>query len=667
MSAIGGVFSSTKSDKPIQDFVYHILSKLEHRGSKDEGFVFFDEEGFTANASDLTQSKFVQKLNLKDQNEVSESALLGLGHKQGTIENNFQHQPLQISNGNYSIVLDGEILNAKQIAKTLRDQGVNIETEDQTEILLTAYQFWKEKILSKLDGSFAFVIYDRVENKLFGARDPFGIRPFYYFHNDRYFAFGSELKSLINLPFVSKKVSKSAVYDYLILGQSETSSQTMFRGLSELLPGSAFSIMLPRGSMKIWSFFTLTTDSKLDRYSRNKVSTLAHRLRKSMISNINHHLSPEFKTVYNFNTSLESLAFPYLLKESIAELKSNDRPKLSEIFSGIFNDVNLEEEEENNHVFENSQKIAKELEVELIRSVCKFEDFQENIKKVCYLQDVPFTSLEVFAQFKMLEVAKANQVQIVIENTGGNQLFSNNNYHFHQYTEDLLASGQYRLFMENFMNSSASQSSKWNLLKHLSKRWIFRSTNNDLKETLIKTNQEEFEYIKVDFVDRYSKNLESNINNIPTSLNQMLLRELSGPLVKEKLRTTDRNSQFHQVEVRNPYVSDRELAESMLKASSVYKIRAGVSGNLLRKALRGVFPDHILNGKQGIPDRRDNHWLLYAKEELKEYITSDLDDFIDSKKVKRDWDQLVLMANKESNDFLWRIVNLGIWQNAYFH
>jgi len=669
MSAIGGIFAILRPDNPISEYLYVILDKLSHRGSQNEGYAFFNNGESSIHYGESTKDEAIRKLNLKNKSEAPGESWLGIGHKLGSVDANtaFRQQPLQIQNGDYWIVFDGEILNANQISKTLRDEGINIESNDHAEILLTAYSTWKEKILTKIEGSFSFVIFDNIEKKLFGARDPFGIRPFYYVHSDHYFVFGSELKSLIGLPFVSKKISKSAVYDYLILGQSETSNQSMFRGLTELMPGSAFSILVPKGSIKIWSYFQITPDSKLDRYSRNKVSTLAHRLRKSLISNTNQHLSPGLKTSYNLSPTIENLAFPFLIKESIHEIKSSDKPKISEIFSGIYSEIAEEEEErENGRHFATTKNIAKELEVELIRSVCSFEDFHENIKKVCFLQDLPFSSLEVFAQFKMLNVAKANGIQIVVDNTGGEQLFSTLTSHFQQYTEDLVSKKEYSLFLDNFFNAQNSNSSKWSLIQKLGKQWFFNKTSNDLKETLIKTSQEEFQYIKVDFIDRYSKNLESNIDNIPSSLNQLLVKEIAGPLVKEKLRTTDRNAQFHKIEVRHPFVSDREISESMLKASSVYKIRSGVAGNLLRKAMRGVFPDHILSSHYAPQKRKEINWLLESKEELKEYITTDLDDFIDSKKIKRDWDRLVLMSNSEQNDFLWRVVNLGIWRSSFF-
>ena len=109
-------------------------------------------------------------------------------------------------------------------------------------------------------------------------------------------------------------MSKSAVFDYLLLGESETHIQSIFRGLSELMPGSAMTIFMPKGNVKIWSYFSIATDSKIERYSRNKVSTLSHRLRKALVQSVSDHLSPGYPTAYLLNGEKVGFAFPYLLK-----------------------------------------------------------------------------------------------------------------------------------------------------------------------------------------------------------------------------------------------------------------------------------------------------------------------------------------------------------------
>ncbi len=666
MSAIGGIIALTKPETPIREFVTQIMDRMPHRGRQDQGYITINgnyvKEFFGSDTHSAVR-------NLSPQAQIHEApsdAWFAMGYRLGMIYPDLHpkaHQPYSNDSKTVWAVLDGEIFNSLELAKKIKAEGLSIETDDQIEILVKGYQLWHERILNMLEGSFSFVLYDRTEDKLFGARDTFGVKPFYYSLDENYFAFGSELKSLFGLPFISKKMSKSAVYDYLILGQSETNVQSLFRGISELSPGTAFSLLLPKGSIKIWSYFHLSTDSKIDRYSRNKVSTLAHRLRKSLVSNAGNHLSPGYSTAYRITSDLESIVFPYLLKESIREMRSQERPDPSSIYKGIYASVYDAQQD-----LEYANKMTDELGVELLSATCTFRDFTENLLKVCHLQDIPFTNLDVFAQFKMLDKAKEIGVNIVVEPIGGPQLFSASDSHFTQFMEDVLLKGQYSLFLDNLLNSPGPMSKKLNMIFLLSKKLLFKTTADDIRETLFKTNQEEFSYIKDNFKDRYAKNLENSIKSIPESLNQLLINEFGGPVVKERLRTTDRNSQYFGVEVRLPFASDRNLADTMIKSSSIYKVRGGQTGNLLRKAMRGIIPETTLKSREQILRlQKENHWLLDAREELKEFITPDLDDFIDSRKVKKDWDQLFLNSNTKRDDFLWRVINLGIWRHLYFN
>jgi len=667
MSAIAGVISLSQSGNPIKESVFQILNRLSHRGRQDEGYICIHGNYVSRFSGPGTHSSVHQRLQLPDIHQAPGDSWFSMGYKLGRIYSDFHpkaHQPYCNDNESIWAVLDGEIFNAGELAKEIRNQGLEMETDDQIEVLVKGYQLWHERILSKLEGSFAFVLYDRNEDKLFGARDPFGIKPLYYCHEENVFAFGSELKSLFGLPFVSKKVSKSAVYDYLILGQSETQVQYIFRGLSELMPGTAFSLLLPKGNIKVWSYFQLSTDSKIDRYSRNKVSTLSHRLRKSLAINVSSHLTPGYPTAYRFAGDIENMVFPFLLKESIREMKVSERLDPSKIYSALYS-----ASEDNPEELEYLDQISTELGVELHRATCTFKDFTENLLKVGYMQDIPFSSLEVFGQYKLLEKAKELGIKVLIEPTGGAQLFSGSDLHFTQFLEDILLKRQYSIFLDNLLNSSGSMGKKLGFLFNVSKKLLFKSTADDIKETIFRTNQEEFSYIKDGFKDRYSKNLENSIKKLPESLNQLLINEFNGPFVKETLRTTDRNAQMFDIEVRLPFVSDKAMAETMIKSSSVYKIRGGQTGNLLRRSMRGVFPEDLLNGNRNSVsvNHKESIWLKDAKEDLKQFVTSDLDDYIDSKRVKNDWDQFFEGNNPKKSEFLWRIISLGVWRHSFFN
>jgi asparagine synthase (glutamine-hydrolysing) len=664
MSAIAGAIAFEPLERPLRETVAYMMDKMKHRGRMDEGYLFLTGEQVRMYSGKYTNSRVLDKHKRPGLDEAPTEAWLALGHRLGGIFSDVhpdEHQPFSDDNGNILAVLDGEIFNAPQLSKELHEKGISLETGGQIEILTKAYRIWGEGILSRIEGSFSFLIYDQREKKVFAARDPFGIKPFYYCHEEGIFAFASELKGLFGLPFVSKKMSKSAVFDYLLLGESETHIQSIFRGLSELMPGSAMTILLPKGNSKIWAYFNLATDSKIDRYSRNKVSTLAHRLRKSLVQNVSDHLTPGYPTAYHLSNEVESLVFPYLLKESIREMRPQERPDPSSIYSCFIQENNM-----HTKAGDLLKSAGRDLGVDVFSSACTFQDFADNLLKICYLQDVPFTSMGVFHQYRMLEAASSKGIKVVVEPIGGSQLFASSRRHLVQYLDDNLSKGNYRIFFDNLSGYKGPISEKMKMLLFLSKKILFKTTSDDLKESMLRNNQEEFSYLKDNFKDRYFKNLENKIKAMPESLNQLIVNELNGSLVKEQLRTSDRNAQVFGMEVRHPYLSNRSLAEPVLKASSVYKIREGQPANLLMKAMRGLFPEFVLESKLQ-ENKKEQTWLQDATENLKEFITPDLDDFIDSREIRRDWDKLMNTNDPKRMEFMWRVINLGVWRQAYFN
>jgi asparagine synthase (glutamine-hydrolysing) len=664
MSAIAGLVAFSPLEQPIRESVAFMMEKMKHRGGMDEGYVFFNGDKANRFSGKSTNDAVLRNSSLPQLATAPSDSWMVLGHRLGGIFSDVhpsEHQPFADDHGRIWAVLDGEIFNAPQVARELHEKGVQLETGGQVEILTKGYLTWGEGVLSRIEGSFSFLLYDQKERKILAARDPFGIKPFYYCHEEGVFAFASELKGLFGLPFVSKKISKSAVFDYLLLGESETHIQSIFRGLSELMPGSAMSILFPKGNSKIWSYFNMATDSKIDRYSRNKVSTLAHRLRKALVQNVSDHLSPGYPTAYKLSSEIESLVFPYLLKESIREMRPQERPDPAGIYSCL-----LQENTAGTGTENTLRNAGLDLGIEILGTNCSFRDFSENLMKVCYMQDVPFTSLGVFHQYRMLESAAAKGIKVVIEPVGGSQLFASSSRHLIQYLDDNLARGNYNVFFDNILGYRGGFSEKMKMVMFLGKKILFKSTSDDLKESLLRNNQEEFSYLKDNFKDRYFKNLENKIKTLPESLNQLLVSELTGSLVKEQLRTSDRNAQVFGVEVRHPFLSNRNLAEPVLKASSVYKIRQGQPANLLMKAMRGLFPDFVLEAKlQNNP--KEQAWLKEASENLKEFITGDLDDFIDSRSIRQDWDKLLNSDDPKRMEFMWRIINLGVWRHVYFN
>jgi len=149
-------------------------------------------------------------------------------------------QPMTSPDGRYVITFNGEIYNFKDIKAELIKLGHSFVSECDTEALLHGYMEYGEEVVHKLRGMFAFVIWDREERRAFGARDFFGIKPFYYTTgSDGSFIFGSEIKSFLDNPNFIKEVNPNALRPYLTF-QYSSQEETFFKGVYKLPPAHYF-------------------------------------------------------------------------------------------------------------------------------------------------------------------------------------------------------------------------------------------------------------------------------------------------------------------------------------------------------------------------------------------------------------------------------------------
>lgn len=150
-------------------------------------------------------------------------------------------QPIHSADGRHVIIFNGEIYNYQEIRKDLIEKhGCTFQTNSDTEVILQTYKVYGEKTASMLRGMFAFVIYDKEKHTLYGARDYFGIKPFYYAQMNGSLIFGSEIKSFLAHPHFHKEVNKEALKMYLIF-QYTPLLETMFKGVFKLEPGTYFT------------------------------------------------------------------------------------------------------------------------------------------------------------------------------------------------------------------------------------------------------------------------------------------------------------------------------------------------------------------------------------------------------------------------------------------
>lgn len=190
-----------------------------------------------------TPTDLIQKMNLASKHRgpdftgVFEDEDIVLGHNRLSIidPDAGSNQPMVSDDGNLVIAFNGEIYNYKELKKIL-EKRYEFKTEGDTEVVLAAFKRWGPACLNHFNGMFAISIWDKEKKELFLARDRMGIKPLYYYDNLEQFAFSSEVRSILELPFVEKKINEDALVDYMRYGTVHA-PRTIINGIKMLMPG----------------------------------------------------------------------------------------------------------------------------------------------------------------------------------------------------------------------------------------------------------------------------------------------------------------------------------------------------------------------------------------------------------------------------------------------
>ena len=207
MCGINGILHLQSQKKVSERVLTQMRDALEHRGPDDKG-IYIDKN-------------------------------IGLGHRRLSIldVSAAGHQPFLSEDGRYAMVFNGEIYNFKEFYAELKSKGFDIKTHSDTEVLMKLFQMEGLKMLSRLNGMFAFAIWDSFEKKLTVVRDRMGVKPLYYSFYNETFYFASEQKALFTAG-VPLKISQDGIEEY-IFNRFVTGEETLFQNVKKVLPGHA--------------------------------------------------------------------------------------------------------------------------------------------------------------------------------------------------------------------------------------------------------------------------------------------------------------------------------------------------------------------------------------------------------------------------------------------
>jgi len=146
---------------------------------------------------------------------------------------------MSTADGSVTIVFNGEIYNYLQLREELISKGYKFRSRTDTEVILNGYKEWGFEVVKKISGMFAFVLWDEAKQLLFGARDRIGKKPLYYYQQNDFFVFASEIKAILKHPLVAKELNWNELSSYLNFGASSNHS-TLFLNIQKVPPAHFF-------------------------------------------------------------------------------------------------------------------------------------------------------------------------------------------------------------------------------------------------------------------------------------------------------------------------------------------------------------------------------------------------------------------------------------------
>ena len=494
-------------------------------------------------------------------------------------------QPMSFAN-RYHIVYNGEIYNYIEIRSFLQNKGYSFVTQSDTEVIMAAYDFWKEKCLQQFDGMFAFAIWDDKEEKLFTARDRFGEKPFYYYEDEGNFIFASEMKALWAIG-IDKKINNKMLLNYITLGHVQNcidKEQTFFDDIYSLPPSHYLTYQPSSNQLsKITRYWSLNKEIKIDIAADDAIEKFTELFNIS----VKRRLRSDVPVGTCLSGGLDSSSIAY----TINQLQKNTGKAL-QTFSAVFPGF---ENDESKYI----QAVSANLHITNYQTQPSAIDLIRDFEKLCYHQEEPFQSSGIFAQYKVFELAKKHDVKVLLDGQGADEVLAGYPRYIHWFLQEVLSRhklGATQIERRAFRRNN--QLFRWDL-KNIIAAFLPSHAAMQLEKLEYRKTISHPD-ISEDFLNFLKHQEWVGIHKpIVTKLNDILHFNITEMGLEELLRFADRNSMAHGREVRLPFLN-HELVEFIFSLPSQLKMHDGWTKFLLRSSMNNKLPDEIVWRKEKV-------------------------------------------------------------------
>jgi asparagine synthase (glutamine-hydrolysing) len=504
-------------------------------------------------------------------------------------------QPMSIPESPLTIIFNGEIYNFVELARQMARDGTQLRSRSDTEVLLRCFIEKGESCLDDLNGMWSFGLYNPAEQRLFAARDRFGVKPFYYYWNDRYFCFASEIKALLRLPFVPRKPNLPVLFGGMFERANDRSAHTCFEGLLQLPPSHSLWIDRRRWTPTVKQYWTVRP-AEPHAPEEGREEQIVDEFRTLLRSAVRLRLRSDRPTGLLLSGGIDSST----IAASLAALRSSEdgcAAVRTQVYTMSLPGESMDESAV-------AMQTARRLDLPFRQIEVSRPDFERLVPLTLWHNEEPLPLLNRCVHWHMMEQIAAEGVIVVLNGQGGDECTGG---YFDRLVGSTLAMALKRSGPSCFFR-------EWRLARELSgfePAWLlgqFLKTflaHRWVRTYRALTHERALELATVRFMQAGILRDHSPRLVRTDYVNDQLMRWLTRDSVPDLCHYEDRNSAAHGLEERFPYL-DYRLVEFMFRLPWTFKTWEGVSKRLVRTAMRNELPETVINSHRkiglGVPE-----------------------------------------------------------------
>lgn len=582
---------------------------------------------------------------------------VGLAHRRLAIIDLSEagNQPMFSVDEKLVIVFNGEIYNFLDLREELEKDGFTFKTHTDTEVILALYQKEGEACLEKLNGMFAFALWDKVKQKVFIARDRIGKKPLYYFQQDGRFAFASEIKSLLTLPDIPREIRVDAVYDFFAY-QYVPDPKSIFKYIHKLSPGH---------------YMTVTAQGiEIQQYWDVSLKDVSHESEKQLTEQLLELVTRCTKRRMISDVPLGAFLSGGIDSSGVVAMmaKNSDTPVKT-------CSIGFDEKRFNETEF--AQIVADQYKTEHYELIVH-QNVKDNLEKIVRFFDEPYADPSLVPTYFVSELAR-QQVTVAIAGDGGDEVFAG----YEKYSIDAIENRLRKKFphwvRKKIFPKVAKLLARSNVTVCRKGKSLLTSLSLEpamgfyLSNAMIEDRHWNA-LIKPEIKDKLAGYHPSKITTDiyenadgQDHLAKILYTDMKTYLPGGILVKVDRMSMANSLEVRAP-ILDKEVIEFAAMVPSGMKFCKGEKKHILKEAFKPLLPDNILyRNKMGFSVPLAN-WLRDELKELaEEYLftkSNGIQQFFDMQVVQELWQQHQ-SSKVDHSTLLWSMLMFQMWWYNY--